>query len=288
MSTNKTRVDKITDIGQLLTSSDDLNTFTNAEWAPFKTYYWTNGSCPTNAPVAATAAVMIQVAALANRSTQVVYLRDTSRSFVRSYNGTTWTAWRESNAAPTVQYFTSPGTWTRPDGCRAIKVTVVAGGGRGGPTFTSPVPANHAGNSGASGGGAIKTFPDVTPPAYATAPVTVGAGGSPTPSTSGGPSNFGSAPQGPVSATGGGAGPTAGSTPAPGGSGSGGDLNITGAGGNISEPGLAPGASSVGAAASAPTYLQYGGGGRGQNPAPGPGSGVQNGQAGIVIVEEFY
>src|SRR6056300_1444810 len=49
---------------------------------------------------------------------------------------------------PTIQVFTSSGTWTAPAGCRAIEVTVVGGGGGGG-----GVDGQGSGTAAGAGGG---------------------------------------------------------------------------------------------------------------------------------------
>src|SRR3546814_1234103 len=51
-------------------------------------------------------------------------------------------------SAPTVQTFTSSGTWTRPAGCRAALVEGVGSGGGGGGSDS----ANRTGGGGAAGG----------------------------------------------------------------------------------------------------------------------------------------
>lgn len=134
---------------------------------------------------------------------------------------------------------TSPSgvTWTKPAGLKAIKVTVVGGGGGSNPIFLPapagpPAPFNSRGYGGSGGGGAsVEYIPAPSIPGPVT--VTVGAGGgssTPTasPFTTGGTSSFGSF----LSATGGAGGglnpsgiTASGGT---GGSGSNGSFNITG------------------------------------------------------------
>jgi hypothetical protein len=89
----------------------------------------------------------------------------------------------------TSQLFTAPGTWTKPASCTQVRVTVVGGGGGGGSVGT-----------GGLGGVGIAMVPVSAP-----VTITVGAGGSASPATtgaSGGTSSFGPA----ISSTGGGGG----------------------------------------------------------------------------------
>jgi hypothetical protein len=180
-----------------------------------------------------------------------------------------------------MQTFTSPATWTKPAGLKAVKVTVVGAGGNGG--AGSPV-ANALGGGGGGGGVAIKYIPAPSIPG----PVTVTQGTAPSKTSS-----FGAF----VSATGGGNGvagsPGGSGTPGPGGTGSGGDLNFTGQnGGNGPSFGAAGFAFSLGSVPfpSSPTIKNgalYGGGGAGGS-SSAPTSPAGTGAAGVVIVEEFY
>ena len=90
-----------------------------------------------------------------------------------------------STVIPTMQSFTASGTWTRPNGCVAIKVTVVGGGGSGGAVMAP----------GGPGGLAIGII-DVS--GTSSLPVVVGAGGLVQSTQDGGASSIGS-----ISATGG-------------------------------------------------------------------------------------
>jgi hypothetical protein len=200
---------------------------------------------------------------------------------------------------------TTPGgvTWTKPAGLKAIKVTVVGGGG-GAATVPGVGPGGVVqytrGGAGA-GGAAIEYIPAPSIPGPVT--VTVGVGGPATAPTAGGTSSFGTF----CSATGGSAG--AAGTPTgegsvrggAGGAGSGGTINFTGQSGGATlvygSPTLfvlgSGGSSILGGGAqglfqneNATAGLAYGGGAPGLS-TPNTRTGAAGGQ-GIVIVEEFY
>lgn len=87
-------------------------------------------------------------------------------------DGTNWAQVVEKQ--PTTQIFTSSGTWTKPTGCKRVKVTgIAAGGGGGGANITDANRVSAGGGGGA--GGAFVVSVDVS--AVASVPVTVGAGG---------------------------------------------------------------------------------------------------------------
>jgi hypothetical protein len=193
------------------------------------------------------------------------------------------------------QIFDSAGapTWTRPDGVRAIKVTVVGGGGGGGGCEGG----SEESASGGGGGGGASVAWITSPPASQV--LAVGAGGSAgsgsNPGGAGGTSSFDT-----VQATGGAGGAigvnaagNAISNGGLGGVGSGGDLNIRGDRGDkglrISgvAMGIADGGGSLLAGAgSSVASAGYGGGGGGGF-ASFSGDTGQTGQDGVVIVEEY-
>jgi len=216
-------------------------------------------------------------------------------TFVYRLSNTTWYAQANTaqvgsagSPAPVVTIYTSPSPWTKPATLKAIKVTMVAGGGGGaGGTPASSVRGGNGGNGGVLWGYAQ------TPAIPAPVTITVGAAGtagtSPAGSGgSGGTSSFGAV----FSTTGGGGGAPGASngasggsfaiTPAPTSS----SLQITNplaavvqAFGIPAQPttGGAPGTAGTG-------YGAGGGGGSG----PSPNNAGAAGTAGFVIVEEFY
>lgn len=196
---------------------------------------------------------------------------------------------------------TTPGgvTWTKPAGLKAVKVTVVGGGG-GAATVPGALGEYTRGGAGA-GGAAIEYIPAPSIPGPVT--VTVGVGGPATAPTAGGTSSFGTF----CSATGGSAGAAASPSGAAtarggaGGAGSGGTINFTGQSGGATlvygSPTLfvlgSGGSSILGGGAqgllqndNATAGLAYGGGAPGLS-TPNTRTGAAGGQ-GIVIVEEFY
>ena len=78
--------------------------------------------------------------------------------------------------SPTQQIFDTAGTftWTKPAGCKKVKVTVTGGGGGGGAAQGTDSSGIRVGGAGGGGGTSIKTI-DVT--SITSETVTVGAGG---------------------------------------------------------------------------------------------------------------
>lgn len=207
-----------------------------------------------------------------------------SNGGVTSVNGSTGAVTVASGGDYIMRTYTSPATWTKPAGLKAVKVTVIGAGGNGGSTVSSIYGILAGAGSGA--GGAIKYIPAPSIPGPVAA--TVGSAPSKT-------SSFGAF----CSATGGGNGSTASVPGTPtaviaGGTGSGGDLNASGEESSYPVKG---GDSAFGFGIGARQYSRppaspgipgtgYGSGAQG---AVGPGgrTGV-GGQPGVVIVEEFY
>ena len=206
---------------------------------------------------------------------------------------------------PTMQVFTATGTWTRPTGCRKIKVTAVGGGGGGGGGDGA---TSNVGTGGGGGGGGVSVaFVDVT--SVSAVAVTVGAGGGGGLGTAaggaGGTSSFGTYATG--SGGGGGQGGPAGTAlnayaGGAGGIGSVGDLNY-GGGPGLTSTRFSSTLGMSGAGGSGP----FGGGGQAiaadSNGLAGTGFGAGgggataktsvnrtggSGSAGVVFVEEFY
>jgi len=215
---------------------------------------------------------------IGNTTGAVKFVAPGTSGNVLTSNGTAW----ESTAAAAgggdyaMQVFTSPGTWTKPAGLKAIKVTVIAGGGAASPNVVNPGgtssfgpflsatggsgSASNAGVGGAGGSGSGGQINASGAPGWSPVQVfgcvqfTAGIGG-------GSAFGFGQItpnPAAPGRLYGGGA-----ATGAAAGGGGGGAIEY------IDAPAL-PG----------PQPVTVGSGGS------GPGGG--NGAAGIVIVEEFY
>jgi hypothetical protein len=195
--------------------------------------------------------------------------------------------------------YTSPNVWTKPSTLKAVKVTVVGGGGNGGLSPGAPAPTGSTGFAGGGGGGGAAIL-YLDAPAIPGSPITITAGA--------GTNSFGalaSATGGSVGGNGakpgvdgaGGAGGT-GSIPSPAPSGA---VTFTGTSGL---PGIAPmrslgGSSQLFYAATliipqplgngAPNPFYGGGGSGGGNAtAAGPTKTGGTGGPGIVIIEEFY
>ncbi|WP_417414523.1 DUF2793 domain-containing protein [Hoeflea sp.] len=203
---------------------------------------------------------------------------------------------------PTLQVFTSSGTWTRPTGCVRIKVTVLGGGGGGG-GCNSGGAATGGGGGGGAGGASIKMI-DVS--AVPTVAVTVGAGGNGvngSSGNSGAASYFGAY----CSAGGGGggayAGPSSGGAGGTQGEAAGGDVILQGgwgqsgsfasaaaiAGGNGGSALLGGGGGGGAGGYPARSGCNYGGGGGGGEALPGAGTRQGgDGAPGVVMVEEYY
>jgi len=202
-----------------------------------------------------------------------------------AYHRASGVALIDTGVAPTVQVFTSSGTYTKPAGLKAAWVRLVGGGGGGGA-------GSGAGSifGGGGGGGGYAEELLAAASIGATETVTRGAGGAGGGTNgsgvSGGTSSFGAL----LSATGGTGGTgTAGGAGGAGGLGSGGNLNVKGQGGDTAgaTTDTAPGGSSAlggGGTTAAAAGGVYGGGGAGANGASAGGAGAD----GVIIVVEFY
>jgi hypothetical protein len=198
-------------------------------------------------------------------------------------DGTTQSTAAVGGGGYNVAVFTSSGTWTKPAGIKAVKVTVIGAGGNGGTASSDQY--SQIGMPGGGGGGAIEEIQAPSIPG----PVSVTVGTAPSKTSS-----FGAF----LSATGGGNGANspAPTNVTPGGAGSGGDINVSGqitsfgTPGGFAALGFGVGANSPSAGdRSGNNGVLYGGGatgGRmGGNTPTKPGG---TGAAGIVVVEEFY
>jgi hypothetical protein len=230
---------------------------------------------------------------IGNGTSSVKFVAPGTTGNVLTSNGSAWLSQAAAAGGGDyiMQVFTTPGTWTKAAGLKAIKVTVVGGGGG----------ASHIAYGCGAGGGSAIEYIDA-PAIPGPQPYTVGSGGvgTTTPSTTGGAggtSSFGSPAF--CSATGGGGGVQNGV--ASGGTGSGGTINIPGGsgaaitgGGCFPQRGLGGGSlfgapfvtsgfNPSGPAVPAPNYGVGGASSRNDGANTGnPGSG------GVIIVEEFY
>lgn len=217
---------------------------------------------------------------------------------VLTSDGMTWAS--SANPASTniniMTVATAPGTWTKPATVKSIKVTVVGGGGQGGPTQPTAAGNIEGGSGGGAGGAAIRFYPAASLPGPQ--PYTVGGAGA--------TSSFGVAPITVISATAGAIGLRAAAGTittvfgGAGGSGSNGNINFGGGdgattnkdqggnGGNSIFGGGGRSATTNAITAGSPGKA-YGAGGGGSATGPAtPALGAGAGAAGVVIIEEFY
>tara|TARA_R110000868_G_scaffold383564_1_gene650548 strand:- start:7898 stop:8593 length:696 start_codon:yes stop_codon:yes gene_type:complete len=164
---------------------------------------------------------------------------------------------------PTAQTFEASGTWTRPAGCRYVRMIVTGGGGGGG---------GNSNNSGGSGATAIKVI-DVS--AIATATLTIGAPGAGSSGNNSTPGSASSWVDGTNTITGGGSVNNADSTA------TGGDINLVGVEGGEGGGGAG---SFWGPGVNGNIAGRYwGGGGNSRNNSTG-----YAGKGGVIFIEEFY
>lgn len=90
----------------------------------------------------------------------------------------------QTNTEDNVDVFTSSGTWNKPAGLVAAKVTVIGGGGAGGGAAVTTAGQCSAGNGGGAGGVSVSVIEAASLGASET--VTVGTGGSGVSATTGG------------------------------------------------------------------------------------------------------
>ena len=201
-----------------------------------------------------------------------------------------------ANTPPSVQAFTSSGTYTKTSGMVGAKVTIVGGGGGGG--AGKYIGGSKGGGGGGSGSTVIKFY--TAAQLSSTESVTVGAGGAGATTSTGGAigsdSTFKSLNAG--AGLGGGHPSGSGSNPeSP--NATGGDINLKGAawgyghttdylggdGGNSSLGGGGSGGKNTSGVAGSPNTGSGGGGGGSTTSYVQAGG---NGAAGICIIEEFF
>jgi hypothetical protein len=146
---------------------------------------------------------------IGNGTSAVTAVAASTAGNVLTSNGTTWVSQIASGGTPIVRSYTSPATWTKPATLKAVKVSVVGGGGSG--AARSSVNSNTI-TGGAAGGISVGFIQASAGGLAGPVAITVPSGGAavgpfPSPNTgspgnAGGTSSFGSL----VTATGGAAG----------------------------------------------------------------------------------
>jgi hypothetical protein len=245
---------------------------------------------------------------IGNGTSAVKFVAPGTSGNVLTSNGSAWLSQAISAGGDYIRrVYTSPATWTKPAGLKAVSITVLAGGGGGGGVTAIPAPA-FSGKQGGRGGNARQpgSFNYLAAPSIpGPVAVTVGAGGTPGPTAGGNGGAGGTSSFGPfLSATGGGAGVGATANGAVGADGALGGLTTGPALGIVQYndgPGAQPGISRHSFGIAGLPRLQgspKNGIGRGSGGAGGasesappsflPADAGGAGAAGFVIVEEFY
>lgn len=234
---------------------------------------------------------------IGNGTSAVKFVAPGTSGNVLTSNGTAWLSQAAAAGGGDyiMQAYVSPATWTKPAGLKAVRVTVIGGGGSAGNFATPAFPADQK-TGGGGGGTGIKYLDAPAIPGPVT--VTVGSGGAasgPQVGNAGGTSSFGPL----VSATGGGGGNNGGANRyIAGGTATNATVSVSGGVGAataFNACGAVTGFIGGGTVLAQPSYgyqintglaaNNYGGGGGSWT---GPtGIGVA-GAGGIVIVEEFY
>jgi hypothetical protein len=227
---------------------------------------------------------------IGNGTSAVKFVAPGTSGNVLTSNGTAWLSEAAAGGGGNyiAQFYTSPATWTKPATVKAVKVTVIAGGGgvgnnsgnAGGSSSFGPF-CSATGGVGASGGGTFGAGGSGSGGNINAngAPGFLALGGCPPRHAIGGGSAFGFGQ--PVSATPNAPSPTVpGAGNAYGGGAAGPNGGGAGGGGGAIEYLDAP-------AIPGPVPVTVGGGGTGNSP-PGGIPANRTGGAGLVIVEEFY
>lgn len=199
-------------------------------------------------------------------------------------------AYVDAITRPTVQVFTSSGTWTRPSGCKTVIIEVQGAGGGGGGGDQGVAPGGGGG-----GGGYARKVLDVT--GIASSTITVGAKGTKGAlgggdGTDGGDSSWADGTN-TITGAGGNKGTGAGNGGS-GGGGTNGDMNVTGGNGGYGNVEYGPGGGSFMGSPGFRLSTTYGDGlGYGSGGAGGFADGSNeyaggDGFGGVVIVTEFY
>lgn len=226
---------------------------------------------------------------IGNGTSAVTSVAASTLGNVLTSDGTTWVSQVASGGTPIVRIYSSPSPWTKPSTIKAVKVTLVAGGGSGG---SSDGPVTNVAGGGGNGGILYGYAQSPAIPGPVT--VTVGTGGSApgrnVAGVSGGTSSFGSV----FSTTGGVGGGGGPSSAGPGASGGAYAITSTSTTSSLQLTSPIPvpvngyGVHGTPSATSGVAGTPGTGYGMGGGSAQGTSLGGGAGSAGFVIVEEFY